>query len=214
MAEKRVGSPYLRHDNKGGAETPEEEERRLTDRFRGSLEEAGAVLKKQPGRLLRAQQIGERRLRSGTQKALASQMGTGPLGAGQVGAVADVGATRGLAEAEYGLKAEQAISDAAFRAAQGDAEIASALQAIGDSAKIREIGTQVAMLRAAGASDDEVREYINMELAATGSVGTRQYLEGRKKEEEEDLGFGEAVSRLAPGSLIKKGIGKVADWLE
>lgn len=176
------------------------EERKLKERFGSALERAGGVLEQQPGRLLRAQQIGEQRLRGATQRAMASQMGTGPLGAGQLGAVADVGATRGMAEAEFGVKSEQAIADAAFRAAQGDAEIASALQAVGDSAKIREIGMQIMMLKASGASDKEIRDYIALESAATGSPGARSFL----REQQEDLGGSDLLRRT--GSALTGGL--------
>lgn len=175
------------------------EERKLKERFGSALERAGDVLEQQPGRLLKAQQIGEQRLRQGTQKALASQMGPGSVGAGQLGALADVGATRGLAEAEFEVKSEQAISDAALRAAQGDAEIASALQSVGDAAKIREIGMQIVMLRAAGATSSEIREYIAMETAASGSAETRSFLQ-----EQEDLGGSQFLRKA--GSALTGGL--------
>ncbi len=217
MAERRVGSPYLSqtHGKDKSRQTPQEEEEMLTERFKGSLEKAGDVLAQQPGRLLRAQQIGEQRLRGATQKAMASQVGTGPLGAGQLGAVADVGATRGMAEAEFGVKSEQAIADAAFRAAQGDAEIASALQEVGDSAKIREMGMQIMMLRASGASRSEIQDYIDMESKAASSSGVRKFLEQKREDLEPEpffqsyddagglLGF---VGQLSPAELVRKAL--------
>ena len=175
-----------------------EQDKKLKGRFTGALEQYGSALRDQPGRLLRAQQIGEQRLRAGTQSAIAGAMNTGPLGAGALGGMADVGLTRAQQEAQFQTASEQALADARMRAAQGEAEIAGLLQETGSAQAIRKHRDQIQLMREAGIPEEEVQDYINTELGLTSDPQTQRYLKGEQREYVDPDGFFETMRSMNP----------------
>ena len=175
-----------------------EQDKKLKGRFTGALEQYGSALRDQPGRLLRAQQIGEQRLRAGTQSAIAGAMNTGPLGAGALGGMADVGLTRAQQEAQFQTASEQALADARMRAAQGEAEIAGLLQEPGSAQAIRKHRDQIQLMREAGIPEEEVQDYINTELGLTSDPQTQRYLKGEQREYVDPDGFFETMRSMNP----------------
>ena len=196
-----------------------EQDKKLKGRFTGALEQYGSALRDQPGRLLRAQQIGEQRLRAGTQSAIAGAMNTGPLGAGALGGMADVGATRAQQEAQFQTASEQALGDARMRAAQGEAEIAGLLRETDSVGAVRKIRDDLMALRTAGASRREVREYLETELNITSDPAVRKFIQ-------DELGEGSGggdpsllerfrnVAMMPYTAMSRKGAEQLAEDLE
>jgi len=188
-----------------------DQDKKLKGRFTGALEQYGTALRDQPGRLLRAQQVGEQRLRAGTQRAIAGWMNTGPLGAGALGGMADVGATRAQQEAQFQTASEQALGDARMRAAQGEAEIAGLLQETGSGQAIREHRDQIQLMRETGIPESEVQDYINTELGLTSDPQTQKYLTGEQREYVDPDGFFETMQSMNPFADQRKRFKKKED---
>lgn len=165
-------------DSSGRGElTPElEESRKRKERFTGGTERFIGGAESMPGRLLRAKEVGQQRLRQGTQEGIAAAMGPGPLSGGQMRSLADTGGQRALREAEFGATMEKDIGQAEMMAGQAVMEGMGALEQMSPEKKIEQLAMQVLLLQAQDMPQSQIDQYLGSLGQAESMPAVRQFL--------------------------------------